>query len=240
MLFCSTANAQSSDPVIDNIVKEANQNSQLEKLAHELMDGIGPRLVGTPQMQQAHNWAVNKYKTWGITARNEKWGEWRGWERGISHIDMVSPRVRTLEATQLAWSPGMKKTVTAGLIILPDIADSIAFKKWLHSVKGKFVMISMMQPTGRPDYNWQEFGTKESFEKMKTARAAQTEAWKNRIANTGLTAKTLPLALEKAGAAGVVINNWSAGFGVDKIFGASTKKVPTIDIALEDYGMLYR
>ena len=31
-----------------------------------------------------------------------------------------------------------------------------------------------------------------------------------------------------------------AGFGVDKIFGAYTKKIPTIDIALEDYGLLYR
>jgi Iap family predicted aminopeptidase len=33
---------------------------------------------------------------------------------------------------------------------------------------------------------------------------------------------------------------WSRGFGVNKIFGAKTKKVPTIDIALEDYGLLYR
>jgi len=50
------------------------------------------------------------------------------------------------------------------------VADSLAFQKWLPSVKGKFVMISMNQPTGRPDYNWEEFGTKESFEKMKTER----------------------------------------------------------------------
>ena len=33
--------------VADAIVKEATENSQLEKLAHELMDGIGPRLVAT-------------------------------------------------------------------------------------------------------------------------------------------------------------------------------------------------
>ena len=46
--------------------------------------------------------------------------------------------------------------------------------------------------------------------------------------------------MEKAGAAGVIINNWSAGFGVDKIFGAYTKKIPTVDIGLEDYGLLYR
>ena len=37
--------------IIDQIIQEANENSQLEILGQELMDGIGPRLVGTPQMK---------------------------------------------------------------------------------------------------------------------------------------------------------------------------------------------
>src|SRR5688572_23399083 len=75
------------DEIIEAIIKEATGNSQLEILGHELMDGIGPRLVGSPKMKQAHDWAVSKYTSWGIAARNEKWGEWRGWERGTTHID---------------------------------------------------------------------------------------------------------------------------------------------------------
>jgi carboxypeptidase Q len=240
-LLLSSGLVQAQNSVVDQIVKEGNDNSQLEKLAHELIDGIGPRLVGTPQMLKANEWAVAKYKSWGVNARNEKWGEWRGWERGISHLDMVYPRVKSLEGTQLAWSPGMgTKTITAELVILPDLADSTAFQKWLPNVEGKFVMISMAQPTGRPDDNWQEFATKESFEKMKAARTTQTDAWRARITKTGFTAKTLPVALENAGAAGIITSNWSAGFGVDKIFSAYTKKAPTVDIALEDYGLLYR
>jgi carboxypeptidase Q len=234
--------AQQKNPaIINNIVKEATENSQLEILAHELMDKIGPRLVGSPKMQQANDWAVSKYNSWGINARNEKWGEWRGWERGVSHIDMIAPWVKSLEGTQLAWSPSTKgKTISGEVIILADVADSLAFQKWLPSVKGKFVMVSMNQPTGRPDYNWDEFGTKESGQKMKDLRAKQITDWRNRISKTGLTNKTLALALEKAGAIGIIGNNWSAGFGVDKIFGASTKNIPTVDIALEDYGLLYR
>jgi hypothetical protein len=234
--------AQVKDSVmVAGIVKEATDNSQLEKLAHELTDMIGPRLVGTPQMKQANDWAVSKYSSWGIAAKNEKWGEWRGWERGITHIDMISPRVKTLEGTQLAWSPSTGgKTITAETIILADAADSIAFQNWLPNVKGKWVMISMKQPTGRPDYNWDEFGTKESVEKMKKDRTAQNDAWRKRLSKTGLTNKTLALALENAGAAGILTSNWSNGFGVNKIFGANTKKIPTVDIALEDYGMLYR
>jgi hypothetical protein len=57
------------NPVVDAIVKEGNDNSQLEKLATELMDGIGPRLVGTPEMKQAGDWAIATYNKWGISAK---------------------------------------------------------------------------------------------------------------------------------------------------------------------------
>lgn len=233
--------AQSQESVVEQILKEGNTNSQLEPLAHELLDRIGPRLVGTPQMKRANDWAVEKYTSWGIPARNEKWGEWKGWERGISHIDMIAPWVKSLEGTQLAWSPSTKgKAITAELIILPDLADSMAFVQWLPNVKGKFVMVSMQQPTGRPDQNWQEFGTKESFDRLKAARQEQTDAWAKRIKKTGHSVRMLPIILEKAGAAGVVGSNWSQGFGVNKIFSAYTSGIPTVDIALEDYGLLYR
>lgn len=241
VLASNGVSAQSQDPVVEKILQEGNTNSQLEKMAHELFDRIGPRLVGTPQMQKANDWAVAKYTDWGIPARNEKWGEWKGWERGVTHIDMISPWVKSLEGTQLAWSPSTKgKAVSAELIIIPDLADSLAFAAWLPSVKGKFVMVSMAQPTGRPDQNWQEFATKESFDKMKAARTAQADAWAKRIKKTGYSARMLPIILEKAGAAGIVASNWSQGFGVNKIFSAYTQKIPTVDIALEDYGLLYR
>ena len=46
--------AQHTDQLVSAIVQEANANSQLEQYAFELVDVIGPRLVGSPQMQQAH------------------------------------------------------------------------------------------------------------------------------------------------------------------------------------------
>jgi carboxypeptidase Q len=242
LFLCATASVFAQDKkVIDNIVKEVNENSQLEKLAHELLDVVGPRLVGSPQMKQANEWAVKKYNDWGISAKNEKWGEWAGWERGITHIDLVSPRVRTLEGTQLAWSPSTNgKAINAEAIILPEITDSVSFQKWLPNVKGKIVLISMNQLSGRPEKNWAEFATKDLFEKFKKEKADAAKAWATSITKTGLNAKTLPAALENAGAVAVVINNWSQGFGVDKIFGANTTKVPTLDLSVEDYGLVYR
>lgn len=233
--------SQQKNPVIENILNEAYQNSQLETLGHELLDDIGPRLVGTPQMQQAHDWAVSKFKSWGIAAENQQWGEWKGWERGITHIDLIRPRVQTLHGTQLAWSPGTnKKGVTAECIVIPEIKDSLSFQQWLPQVKGKFVLVAMKQPTGRPDDNWKEWATPESFEKMKKERDAQTQAWNENIKRSGYDRRSIISALENAGAAGIIDSYWSKGFGANKIFGARTKKIPTVDIQLEDYTMLYR
>ena len=241
LLLLFNTKVQAQDQVINDIIKEARENSQLKVIGHELMDGIGPRLVGSPQMQQAHDWAVEKYKGWGIEARNEKWGEWRGWERGITHIDMVAPWTRSLAGTQLAWSPSSPKGGAAGeVVIIPMLEDAAAFKKWLPSVKGKYVMISTPQITGRPDYNWEEFATEESFTKMKEERSALNDSWSERLRNTGQGRRELPTALENAGALGIITSYWSQGFGANKIFSASTKKVPTVDISLEDYGLLFR
>jgi carboxypeptidase Q len=241
LLYGSALFAQDTNGVIENIILEANEKSQLKTLAHELLDVIGPRLVGTPQMKQANDWAVAKYKGWGISAENQRWGEWRGWERGITHMDLVYPRLQTLDGTQLAWNPSTaNEGVTAEAIILPTVIDSISFQKWLPTTKGKFVMISMKQETGRPDYNWKEFATEESFEKMKNAREEQIKEWKENIERTGYNRRSIIPALEEAGAAGIISSNWSRGFGVNKIFSARTKKIPMVDMELEDYTMIYR
>jgi len=233
--------AQNTDAVVESIVKEATENSQLERLAHEMLDVIGPRLVGTPQMKQANDWAVAQYGKWDISARNEKWGQWRAWERGITHIDMVYPRIQTLDGMQLAWNPSTgSKGITAEVITLPTVKDSIEFNNWLKNVKGKFVMTSMYQITGRPDYNWEEFATEESFTKMKKVRDSLSTEWYANLKRMGYTSRSINQALETAGAAGIITSYWSKAFGSNKIFSARTEKIPTVDIELEDYSMLYR
>lgn len=228
--------------IIDAIIEKVNNESQLEQLAHELMDQIGPRLVGTPEMEASHHWVVDKYKSWGIEAENQQWGKWRAWQRGISHIDMLEPRVQSLNGMQLAWSPATsKKGVTAEVVLLPEeIKDSIQFSNWLPSVKGKLVMTSMPQPTGRPDATWEEFATPESWEKMKTERREMERAWHQNLSKSGYNSRNIAEALENAGAAGIISSYWSKEYGANKIFGATTKKIVSIDLSQEDYGMVYR
>ena len=237
-----------SDPVLRRIWTLGMDSSRTWPLAQALLDSIGPRLTGTPQQKSGNEWLVRTYRSWGIDARNETYGTWRGWRRGITHVDLVAPRVRTLEATMLAWSPGTKGAVAAPAIVLPDLADGAAFTRWLPNVKGRFVLVSMPQPTCRPDTTWASWATPESFARMRDERAQATAAWAQRVFRTagpgdstaGLAARNLPARLEKAGALGVIINNWSQGWGVEKVFNARTTTVPTIDLSCEDYGLVFR
>ncbi|MTI87212.1 MAG: M20/M25/M40 family metallo-hydrolase [Balneolaceae bacterium] len=227
--------------MVERFVREANENSQLKPLAHEMLDVIGPRLVGTPQQEKAHNWAVEKFEEWGISAKNEQWGTWQGWERGITHIDLVSPRVVSLSGMQLAWSPSTPKGgVEAEAVIIPEVKDSVDFQEWLPNVKGKFVLVSMPQITGRPDYNWEEFATDESFEKMRKERSELSREWRANIGRTGYNSRSIVKALEEAGAVGIIQSYWSRGFGANKIFSARTENIPMVDLSQEDYGLLYR
>jgi hypothetical protein len=241
---CSIAASQtfpSDDPVIRKIWTEAMDSTQLPPLAHELFDVIGPRLVGSPGMMKAHNWAVAKYRKWGIEAANQQYGTWRGWERGTTHIDLLSPRVRTLEGTMLAFSPGTRKGgVTAPLIVIADSPDSASFQKWLPSVRGKLVLVSQPQPTGRPDKNWEEFGTKESFDSLKALRERIRGNWEHRLAAANIKPDSLPLVLEEAGAAGVITSLWSTGWGSYRVFDTRATKMPAVALSLEDYNLLFR
>ena len=240
-LVAGALQVQAQQEMVDKIVTEVNENSRLEELGHEMIDVIGPRLVGTPQMKNAHDWAVKKYESWGISAENEEYGTWRGWERGITHIDLVEPRLRTLHGRQLAWSPSTgKKGVTAEVVILPEASSPDAFADMLSSVKGKFVMISVNEPTGRPPYNWEEWATEKSWKNMQQSIKETDSLWRSRVQNTGYSYRELPKVLEEAGAVGIVTSNWSHGFGANKVFGAYTNDIPTRDLSLEDYGLLYR
>ena len=237
-----------SDPVLHRIWTLGMDSSRARELAQPLLDSIGPRLTGTPQQKAGNDWLVKTYQSWGIDARNESYGTWRGWRRGITHIDLVAPRVRTLEGTMLAWSPGTKGAVSGPAVVLPDVEDSAAFTRWLRGVKGRYVLISMPQPTCRPDTTWASWATADSYARMREERAQATSAWLQRILRAAgpgdslysLAVRNLPARLEKAGALGIVTNLWSQGWGVDKIFNARTTKVPTLDLSCEDYGLVFR
>ncbi len=132
LLCCPlTALAQSfptDDPVIRQIWAEGmTERSRAAGLAQVLLDSIGPRLTGSPGHLAAVEWLERTYRAWDIPVRREQYGTWTGWRRGHTHLDLVAPRVRTLEATMMAWSPGTTRPVEAEVVEFPDVASEAEY-----------------------------------------------------------------------------------------------------------------
>ena len=248
MLASQSAGAQTfptSDPVLARIYAQGIDSSQVMRLGQVLLDSLGPRLTGTEMQKAAGAWVAGLYKSWGMEARQEKVGTWRGWRRGYSHIDLMTPRVRTLEGTMLAWSPGTnKKDVIAETVILPRFKDSTEFVQWLPQVRGKFVMASAAMPTCRPTDNWATHATPASKERMDSLRLQVNRDWAARVSATGyslaLGSGSLGIRLEQAGAAGVVTSRPKNAWGTIDVFESYNTKAPAVALSCEDYGLVYR
>lgn len=220
-----------NDPVIKHIYALGMDSSDVYRQAHVLFDSVGPRLMGTPNLSRAQDWLVDTYKAFGIDAKKEHFGTWRGWERGPSHIDLVSPRIRSLEGQMVGYSPGTNgKAETLPVVILPRFADSTAFVAWLPQARGKLVMISAPMPTCRSQAQYTALGTAEEAADMAKAVTDSKTEWASARARAGEGASAgvrgtgyssalgggeLGVRLEQGGAGGIITSRpkltWSAG-----------------------------
>jgi hypothetical protein len=227
-----------ADPVIKRIWDEGmTDKSQIAKLAQVLMDSIGPRLTSSPGHQNAVQWLQNMYKGWGVPVRAERYGTWRSWKRSYTHMDLVAPRMRTLDAIMLAWSPGTSGPVEGDVVMLPEVLDAAGFDTWLSAVKGKFVVVGPAEPSCRAPESWEKLARPESVTKWKAERDSNRVSFQRRIQKYG---RGFVERIEAAGALGILSTLWSEGWGVDKIFDADTRTIPHVQLSCEDYGLVYR
>ena len=98
------------------------------------MDGIGPRLTGSPNMKAANEWTRDKLASWGLSnAHLESWGPFgRGWVYEGSSVRMISPDLAELIALPQAWTPG-----TSGPIRGSVTRVTATTKEELEKYKGK-------------------------------------------------------------------------------------------------------
>lgn len=234
-----TATAQTwdvEDPVLQRIWEIGMEESQAADIAQVLMDSIGPRLTGTPGLERANDWAVDLAQSWGVEARKEQYGTWIGWERGITHVDLISPRIRTLEATMLGYSAGTPGPVEGEVVVVPDYATNEELEAWIPTVAGKFVAIAFPEPTCRPNAHFEEFGTAGAVDRLNEQRGAARQAFRLRVPSPPL----LRIRLQAAGALGILQSDWAGETGVNTIYNTNLGDIPTIDLSCEDYGLVWR
>lgn len=128
--------------MMQKIRKEANSNSQIPMIAHNLTDVCGPRLTNSPGYNRALDWVTQICKEWGLAnAGREAWGEFgKGWQNETGTLALKIPYYQDIIAYPVPWCKSTKKAIRRELIML-DGLDSGTIAKAGASLKGKIVMI---------------------------------------------------------------------------------------------------
>lgn len=126
---------------ITRIRYEGFHNSKVMELASGLMDGIGERLTGSPNMKRANEWTRDQLTQMGlVNAHLEAWGPFgRGWANQYINARMLTPDVVPLIVYAKAWTPGTNGVVT-GKCIRANIEDKKDFDKYRGKLNGLIVM----------------------------------------------------------------------------------------------------
>ena len=127
--------------VISRIRYEGFRNSKVMELASGLMDGIGARLTGSPNMRRANEWTRDQLVSFGLSnAHLESWGPFgRGWSNEYVNVRMTSPDVATLIAYAKAWTPGTNGLLK-GKCVRVKIEDKQDFDKYRGKLAGMMVL----------------------------------------------------------------------------------------------------
>src|SRR5438270_9996307 len=145
-LILSFVPAASSQEKVDletitRIRYEGFHNSKVMDLASGLMDSIGERLTGSPNMKRANEWTRDKLTEMGLgNAHLESWGPFgRGWANQYVNARMTSPDLVPLIVYAKAWTPGTNGVLT-GKCIRATIEDKKEFDKYCVKLAGMIVI----------------------------------------------------------------------------------------------------
>jgi carboxypeptidase Q len=120
---------------------EGFHDSKVMDYASGLMDSIGERLTGSPNMKRANEWTRDQFTAMGLSnAHLEAWGPFgRGWANQYVNARMTEPDITPLIIYAKAWTPGTNGVVT-GKCIRADIADKKDFDKYKGKLAGMIVI----------------------------------------------------------------------------------------------------
>src|SRR5580765_5333172 len=104
---------------IAKIRDEGLNKSQVMDTMFWLTDRYGPRLVGSPEFEEAGEWAVQQMTKWGVAnAHKERFKIGKAWSLVNFHATMTSPRVMPIIGVPKAWTPGLTQQITADVVRL--------------------------------------------------------------------------------------------------------------------------
>jgi carboxypeptidase Q len=241
---------------------EGNTRSHVMNYASELMDEIGPRLTGSPNLERAIAWAMNRLAAaGGSNIRKESWGDFgMGWRQRNVWARLVEPYPANFIVTAAPWSPATAGPIAADVVLVRGFNDEKGFDPLRGILRGKIVLLGR---AGRlPEVFPIDKPLSERLDAVRLAELAQPESesdgagdqarqamegyfanaeFAERIgrffADEGVRAVMVPSGNNTRGGAsgGTIYSDWLYTLGMYAHQKAHAMRVPLLIVATEEY-----
>jgi carboxypeptidase Q len=136
------------------IREEGLRHSHVMEYASALMDGIGPRLTGSPNLKRANEWTRDQLTAMGCAnAHLEDWGEFgMGWQQLNTWVRMSSPDTAVFIAQAAPWSASSNGAIEGPAVSI-NAKKAEDLDKYKGKVTGKIVLFGEMRevkPVDKP------------------------------------------------------------------------------------------
>jgi hypothetical protein len=253
-------------PAKENLDYNMYQQIRIEGLTHShvmeyasaLMDGIGPRLTGSPNLKHANEWTRDQLAAMGCSnAHLEDWGEFgMGWQQLNAWTRMASPDTAVFITQAAPWSPSSNGAIS-GQAIWIDVKKEEDLDKYKGKLAGKVVLLGDMRevkPVDKPLFERddekdlakiiehplvpeQEYFTPELMKSIDLRQKISKF-----VADEHALAVILPSrdGRNNGGSGGTIFVDSSRGLGWFSYQREHIQPVPVVIAAIENYGRVYR
>jgi carboxypeptidase Q len=240
------------------IREEGLGHSHVMEYASGLMDGIGPRLTGSPNVKRANEWTRDQFAAMGCSnAHLEDWGEFgMGWQQLNTWVRMASPDTAVFIVQAAPWSPSTNGAVT-GQAVWVDIKKVEDVDKYKGKLSGKVVLFGDMRDVKAPDSPLFEREDEKSLAKIAEhpltsedpygsykvefmKRRELQEKLVNLLVSEHALAVIVPSRAGRGGmdSGGIIFAD--RGIGRDIYKRETAMQFPVVIMAIESYGRVYR
>ncbi|MGA3160981.1 MAG: M20/M25/M40 family metallo-hydrolase [Terracidiphilus sp.] len=244
---------------------EGLNHSHVMEFATALMDGIGPRLTGSPNLAKANAWTRDTLTKIGLeNAHLEDWGEFgMGWQQLNTWARMVTPDTAVLIVQATPWSPATPGPVT-GDVVFVNIQTEKDFDQYKGKLAGKVVLLGAMREVPPVDKALFERYTDKDLDDIAAfpvnagaagipaemmARIRERQERTQLLEKIGqfLAGEKVAAVIEPSrdgknggGSGGTIFDDTGATLGRTPYLAEKRMKVPVVVAAIESYGRLYR
>jgi len=245
---------------------EGLSRSKVMDYATELIDGVGPRLTGSPNLRKAIDWAREQLTQMGLSqVRAESWGEFGvGWEQRNVWVRMVAPDTAVFIAQAAPWSPATPGPVTADVRAVRGLPHEQAFADHRGTLRDRIVLLGRapgppdVVPFDKPLFSRFDDAELAAYARVPVTTAAEEDPEVRErmfaqvtqgderigrfLAAEGVRAVIVPSGNRPSGgiSGGTLMVDGNAAFGFRAYERAHRMPVPVVIVANEHYGRLER